>query len=158
VEGRSKISCVNVWSGTQNFSLNLILEFLRLAEIVKVLTIIRSKQPKFTPSFRLLKEILIKAMSSLLLIHQTRTATLAMISKDKILTLSTTKNLFMFIKFIPAEVEPCSTIIDQDNVCTIWIQRKCSSWALQLRHALIKIAIESCYGHAMSVMILVAIA
>jgi hypothetical protein len=58
VKQKPEISEFQIWCGAQNFSFNLIFEFLELADVVKLLTIVHSSQPKFNPSSTLLGEIL----------------------------------------------------------------------------------------------------
>jgi hypothetical protein len=135
VEQMFEISEFQAWCGAQNFSFNLILEFLELADVVKLLTIVHSSQPKFIPTSTLLSEILRKALLFSLLaipfysIDRKKRPTLLMISKDKTLTLHTMHQLYDFIKeSISSEYEPCiakfdsffQCITSHDELCTIW--------------------------------------
>jgi hypothetical protein len=107
-------------SGAQNFVFNVILEFLKLQDIVKILTIVRTNQGRIFPSALLLEEILQKALlpSSLDIFFQH--PTLLLLSEDKTVPLQTLRKLYHNIKSIKSEFEPCVDITINDRVCSFW--------------------------------------
>jgi hypothetical protein len=137
VEQKCEMSDFKTWSEAQNFSFNLILEFLDLTEVVKLLTIVHVSQQKFVPSSTLLSEILRKALRSSLSgipfysRDREKRPTLLMTSKDKTLSLNTICQLFNLIKktirnecelgFCIAKFEfffQCITT--RNDLCIIW--------------------------------------
>jgi hypothetical protein len=106
----------------------MILEFLKLQDIVKILTIIRENQRRIFPSALLLGEILQKALlpSSLDILFLAKTRdilkpALLIISEDKTVTLQTMRKLYQIIRgSITSELEPCPDITVKGRVCTFW--------------------------------------
>jgi hypothetical protein len=129
IEDICEMSNFELLCGSQNFLLNVVLEFLELVEIVKILTIVYRSRLKFVPSPALLKKVLLKGLlssSSGIPFHsnsQDKEAkpTLSMISEEKTLTLHTMRKLHDFIKrSIKKECKPCSTISFDSKICTFW--------------------------------------
>jgi hypothetical protein len=108
-------SAFEKWSGVQNFAFNVILESLKLQDIVKILTVVHRSGLKFVPSPALLSEIVHKALPS--------TAsgipfysTAMIISENKSLTLQTIPKLYDFIKeSVTSEFEQHIGITVSDN-------------------------------------------
>jgi hypothetical protein len=108
IEDEDESSPFQKWSRAQNFAFNLILDFLKLKDIVKMLTIYRTARVRIIPSALLLSEILQKALpesfpdfpyryyrnQSCVKVLQT----LLMISGDKNLTLRLMRELYNSIK------------------------------------------------------------
>lgn len=110
---------------SQNFALNLILEFLKLTDIVKILTIAHTSRVKIIPSALLLSEILQKAiLLDIPFLFTSREAllpTLQMMSEDKTLTLQSIRKLCTTIKgSITSEMKPSNSITFNDRLCTFW--------------------------------------
>lgn len=125
VEQKSEIMNFQTWSGSQNFSFNLILEFLELADVVEILTIVHSSRIAFVPSSMILSNILQKSLLSsssdipFYSITREMRPTLMMISKDKTLTLITMFKVYKFIKeTVTNEFKPNVEITVNNRICT----------------------------------------
>jgi hypothetical protein len=84
-----EMSACQIWSKAQNFSFNVILNFLELADVVKILTIVHRSRVRFAPSSMMLSKILQKALHSSLsdnpfsCVAREMRLTSHLISKDK---------------------------------------------------------------------------
>jgi hypothetical protein len=138
VENNGK-SSFQKWCGAQNFAFNVILEFLKLEDIVKILTIVHRSEVKFVPSTALLNEIFKKALSTnfskgprkfraalptLLMISKSddhQYLGVALVTEERTLTLQTMINMYKIIKgSITNECSLCSAITADDKTCTFW--------------------------------------
>jgi hypothetical protein len=126
MDGKFEMAAFEKWSGAQDFAFSVILEFLKLQDIVKILTIVHRSGLKFVPSPALLSEIVLKALlrhlpSVTSLGYQIKFEHLPsamIISEKKTLTLQTIPKLYDFIKgSVMSEFEQHIGITVNDSTC-----------------------------------------
>lgn len=97
MDGKFEKTAFENWSGAHNFAFNIILKFLKLQDIMKILTIVHRSGLNFVPSPALLNEIVQKALLSSS--SGIPFCSIAMIiSENKTLTLQKIPKLYDFIK------------------------------------------------------------